>query len=193
MCIRDSNAGISGKHTLDDWASGAAYSKALSVMEVNVLSVVNVTGSFIPLLLKESSGCPWPRIVNIGSLAGLAAKRGSAIYSGSKAAIERISDDLRRMLKPRSVWVSLVEPGFVASGMCNRPECLSSTAASTTTPVIVDALTSTHPRPRYPVAGAYGFPGWLIVSIHSLLPDQIVDGIYAVIEPQPAASGAKEL
>ena len=66
-----------------------------------------------------------------------------------QAAIECISDDLRRMLKPKGVWVSEIEPGFVVSGMCTGPQCQSSTAATTTTPAIMHALTDGHPLTRY--------------------------------------------
>jgi len=177
------NAGVSGKFSLDDWASGATYRDAQRIFEVNVLSVVNVTGSLMPLLLRAGAGCPWPRIVNIGSLAAIATPRAGSIYSSSKASIECISDDLRRMLKPKGVWVSVIEPGFVASGMCTGPQCQSSTAATTTTPAIMHALTDGHPLTRYPVAGAYGIPAWFIVGLSNWLPDHLADAMFLVIEP----------
>jgi len=47
--------------------------------------------------------------------------------------------------------------------------------ATTTTPAIVDAITSPTPQTRYPVASADGLPAWFIVLAHRLLPDRIMD------------------
>eukprot|EP00658_Telonema_sp_P-2_P001903 TRINITY_DN10704_c0_g1_i11.p1 TRINITY_DN10704_c0_g1~~TRINITY_DN10704_c0_g1_i11.p1 ORF type:complete len:345 (+),score=57.21 TRINITY_DN10704_c0_g1_i11:100-1134(+) len=177
------NAGVSGRSTLQDWIDGGAHATTTRMLEVNTVGLVNVTGTMLPLLLEEAQSCAWPRIINIGSLAAYAVEPGSAAYAASKAAVERISDDLRRMLFGKRVWVSVVEPGFVASGMCNRIECQSTHANSTTTPAILHALTSTHPRARYPVAGGHGIPAWFVITLHSILPDHVVDSLYPLFTP----------
>ena len=143
----------------------------------------------------------------VGSLAAYAAKPDSAVYSASKAALEMLTDALRRMLKPLKIWVSIIEPGYVASGMCDRPECHATSPGSTTTPVIIDALISSHPRVRcatcsllvallrlrafrYPVAGANGLPAWLIVALHSVLPGHLVDHLYDALGVSPSHDAA---
>ena len=75
------------------------------VYEVNVFGLTQVTQAFLPLL-RASQG----RIVNVGSVAGLIAADSSTTYSGTKFAVEAISDSLRRELAPFGVSVSVVEP-----------------------------------------------------------------------------------
>jgi len=98
------NAGISTRGPLE----AVPLKDVRSVYEVNVFGVHMVTQAFLPLL-RASQG----RIVNIGSVAGLIASPGSSIYSGTKFALEGISDALRRELLPFNISVSIVEPAFV--------------------------------------------------------------------------------
>jgi short-subunit dehydrogenase len=84
-------------------------------MEVNVIGLLTVTKSFIPLL-KLSKG----RIINIGSTSGFLAFPGSSAYSGSKFAVRAITDSLRNELKFFDIYVSLVSPGAVKSEIWNK-------------------------------------------------------------------------
>ena len=47
--------------------------------------------------------------------------------------------------------------------------------ATTTTPAILDALTSARPKTRYAVASAGPFPSWFVVWLKSMMPDRIMD------------------
>lgn len=89
--------------------------------------------------------------------------------------MERGTDSMRRLFKPARVWATVVEPGFVASEMCNRAECQHNRAADTTTPAIIHAVTSPMPKSRYPVASAGSFRAQTIVMMASLLPDALLD------------------
>lgn len=82
--------------------------------EVNVFGLFDVTRGFLPLLRETGAGA---RIVNVGSMAGLFAAPGSASYSGSKFAVEGITDSLRHELKDLGISVSLLQPGYVKSQM----------------------------------------------------------------------------
>ena len=78
------------------------------VYSVNTFGLLRMSKAFIPLL-RESKG----RIVNIGSIAGRIATKGSSTYNGTKYALEGITDSLRRELYHHEISVSLIEPAYV--------------------------------------------------------------------------------
>ncbi len=83
--------------------------------EVNVIGALAVTQALLPLL-RLARG----RIVNISSIAGLAATPFLGAYCGSKFALEAMSDALRLELAPWGIAVSLVEPGAIQSQIWRR-------------------------------------------------------------------------
>ncbi len=83
--------------------------------EVNVIGQVAVTQAFLPLL-RQGRG----RIVNIGSIAGLAATPFIGPYSASKFALEALTDVMRLELRAWGIHVSIVEPGAVASRIWDK-------------------------------------------------------------------------
>eukprot|EP00038_Savillea_parva_P011599 m.198674 g.198674 ORF g.198674 m.198674 type:complete len:324 (+) comp20511_c0_seq1:132-1103(+) len=85
--------------------------------EVNVFGLFDVTRAVIPLLRETGPGA---RIVNVGSLAGILAAPGSASYSGSKFAVEGITDALRLEMSELQISVSLLQPGYVKTGMASK-------------------------------------------------------------------------
>lgn len=82
--------------------------------EVNVFGVLDTTRAFLPQLRKTGDGA---RIVNTGSMAGVAAAPGSASYSASKFAVEGLTDALRMEVAPFGISVSLLQPGYIRSKM----------------------------------------------------------------------------
>ena len=91
------NAGIQQISPLESTADSAIR----GVFDVNVFGLVQVTQKFLPLLTEgvndkagETSSSP-PRIVNIGSVAGLATPVLFGSYSSSKYAVESINDAMR--------------------------------------------------------------------------------------------------
>lgn len=83
--------------------------------EVNVIGTLAVTQALLPSL-RSARG----RIVNISSIAGLAATPFLGAYCGSKFALEAMSDALRLELAPWGIQVSLVEPGAIQSQIWQR-------------------------------------------------------------------------
>ena len=79
-------------------------------MEINVYGALAVTQAFLPLL-RLASG----RIVNMSSIAGLAASPFLGPYAASKYALEALSDALRLEVRPWGIAVVLVEPGMIAT------------------------------------------------------------------------------
>ncbi len=83
--------------------------------EVNVIGVLAVTQALLPSL-RLARG----RIINISSIAGLAATPFLGAYCGSKFALEAMSDALRLELAPWGMTVSLIEPGAIQSQIWQR-------------------------------------------------------------------------
>jgi NAD(P)-dependent dehydrogenase (short-subunit alcohol dehydrogenase family) len=83
--------------------------------EVNVIGLVAVTQAFLPLL-RQGRG----RIVTVGSIAGRSALPGSGAYDASKYAIEAVTDALRMELRESGVFVSLIEPGAIATPLWEK-------------------------------------------------------------------------
>ena len=79
-----------------------------------------------PLLLKAAEGDPRrvADLVNISSVAGRIARKGSGVYNATKFGVGAFSESLRQEVTGRQVRVSLVEPGAVATELQshNRPE-----------------------------------------------------------------------
>jgi NAD(P)-dependent dehydrogenase (short-subunit alcohol dehydrogenase family) len=80
--------------------------EARRIFEVNVLGVLATTRAFLPSI-RAARG----RIVNVSSLSGLLAVPFLGPYNASKAAIESLSDALRRELLPFGVEVIVIQPG----------------------------------------------------------------------------------
>ena len=83
--------------------------------EVNVIGALAVTQAVLPLLRRARG-----RIVNISSIAGLAATPFLGAYCGSKFALEAMSDALRLELAPWGIALTLVEPGAIQSQIWER-------------------------------------------------------------------------
>jgi NADP-dependent 3-hydroxy acid dehydrogenase YdfG len=80
------------------------------MFDVNVFGLLNVTKAAIPLLREAGQG----DIVNVSSMAGRRVPDAmGGIYAASKAAVNAISETLRRELHGSGIRVSVVSPGKV--------------------------------------------------------------------------------
>ncbi|NXP58900.1 RDH7 dehydrogenase, partial [Chloropsis cyanopogon] len=102
------NAGIAIPTGPNEWLSRADFAK---VLDVNLLGVVEVTLSLLPLVRRARG-----RVVNVASVMGRLSCFGGG-YCISKFGVEAFSDSLRRELRPFGVRVSIVEPGGFQTGM----------------------------------------------------------------------------
>lgn len=88
-----------------------------SVLDRNLMTCILVCREVAPEMMERRSG----RIVNIGSIAGLAGQEQSAIYATAKAAIHEYTRCLAQLLRPYNVAANAIAPGetvtprFVAS------------------------------------------------------------------------------
>lgn len=152
------NAGIMviGRH-LD-----APLDAQLRQLDINLRGVILGCHEVAPRMSRAGGG----QIVNIASLAGRIPTPGSAIYSGTKAAVIAYSEALDAELSPAGVRVSAVLPSFTSTGL------IDGTTAPTLSPPIspeqVAAAVVRLFRRRRPVAVvprrlAYGSTQWAVM------------------------------
>ena len=103
------NAGIS---LLNELSDRAALERLLAV---NLFGTYDVTQAFLPVLARPQSA-----VVNVLSLAALAAVPFDPLYSISKAAAFSLSQSLRALLAGRGVSVHIVLPGPIDTDMAQE-------------------------------------------------------------------------
>jgi NAD(P)-dependent dehydrogenase (short-subunit alcohol dehydrogenase family) len=81
-------------------------------MELNFHGAVNMIRAALPHFLERRGG----RILNMSSVGGRFATPFTSAYSASKFALEGYTEALRLELLPFGVFVSNLEPGFLATG-----------------------------------------------------------------------------
>jgi short-subunit dehydrogenase len=101
------NAGISGGGEL----AGLEYDQIRRVVEVNLLGVMYGTRAFLPSMLARGHG----HVVNVASLAGRFATPGASVYTATKHAVVAFSESVNYETESRTVHVTAVNPGFVAT------------------------------------------------------------------------------
>lgn len=167
--------------------------------DVHVFGLLDTIQVFLPLLgavLPQTR--PPGRIINISSVGGKITTPFLGAYTGSKHALESMSDALRRELNIFGVWVSVVEPGTIRTAIWDKAEQQDNASAYAGTPygpiltnvaqdyitrgrkgmppevvalAIRHALESPRPKTRYALPDHYLFT-WLLPR---LLPDQWLD------------------
>lgn len=81
------------------------------MMEVNVMGVLYCIKAALPSFIEQKSGY----IVNISSVSGRRVTSTGAVYSGTKFALNAITDGLRQELTDHGVRIVSIEPGLVAT------------------------------------------------------------------------------
>ncbi len=89
--------------------------------EVNVIGLVKVTQAFLPLLGAKKDYPHLPgKILNISSVAGKIGMPFMGPYSGSKHALEGISESMRRELMLYGIDVIVIGPGAIKTPIWNK-------------------------------------------------------------------------
>jgi short-subunit dehydrogenase len=99
------NAGVPGGGPFAE----VALERIDSIVRTNLLGVLSVTRAFLPAMLEAGGG----HVVNVGSIAGLVALPGAAVYSATKHAVVAFSEALDGEVRDRGVRVTAVNPGLV--------------------------------------------------------------------------------
>ena len=122
------------------------------MFDVNVLGLLYTTDAAIKVMKEQGSG----HIVNISSVAGRRSNPMTGVYSGTKYAVNAVSEALRGELVEDGIRVTIVEPGAVATEL---PQHISDEEA------------------QEQVSG--------ITSIETLQAEDIANAVaYAVVQPQ---------
>lgn len=83
------------------------------IVDVNLMGVVHGCCAAYPWMVKQGSG----HIVNTASLAGLIGAPALTPYATTKAGVIALSTNLRDEAAPHGVKVSVLCPGFIATGI----------------------------------------------------------------------------
>jgi NADP-dependent 3-hydroxy acid dehydrogenase YdfG len=81
------------------------------MLHTNVLGLMYMTHAAIEGMVEQGSG----DVVNVSSVAGRVARKGSGVYNASKWAVNAFSESLRQEVTGRGVRIGLVEPGAVTT------------------------------------------------------------------------------
>lgn len=106
------NAGVS----IPGHATKFKVDEAEQIMRVNFLGMLYLFDAVIPAMVERRTG----RFAGVASVAGLRGLPTSGPYSASKAAMQAFLEAARIELKPYSVGVTIVNPGFVATPMTDK-------------------------------------------------------------------------
>jgi len=107
--------------------------KIHKLMKVNVIGLMLVTKTFIPML-RESMG----RIINIGSTSGYLAAPGASVYSASKFAVRAFTDALRLELHHFGIKVILLSPGAIESAIWEKGKTFREALRNVVSPDIAE-------------------------------------------------------
>jgi len=94
----------------------ASLDEIRAQFEANVFGAVAVMQAVLPFMRSRRAG----RIVNITSVSGLVGWPSLGIYSGSKFALEGISETLALEVAPLGIKVIMIEPGGLRTDFATR-------------------------------------------------------------------------
>ena len=101
---------------------GAPVDEWDPMVDLNVKGLLYVADAALPHLLKAAEDEPRQvaDLVNISSVAGRSANKGSGVYNATKHAVGAFSESLRQEVTHRHVRVSLMEPGAVHTELASQ-------------------------------------------------------------------------
>ena len=103
------NAGIGSVGLFTD----ISYQEMYKVINTDLLGVMSVTKSVLPLMIRKKNGC----IINISSIWGVYGGSCEVVYSAAKAGIIGFTKALSKETGCSGVRVNCIAPGFIESEM----------------------------------------------------------------------------
>jgi len=111
------------------------------VLNVNLWGTIYGTKAFLPIMLKQRSGC----IVNVSSVFGLVATPCSVAYTMSKFAVRGLTETLWDELQGTGVRAVLVHPGGIATNIAANTPMAANSGAVEQTMALANARQMTTP------------------------------------------------
>jgi 3-oxoacyl-[acyl-carrier protein] reductase len=98
------------------------------VMDLNLRAVFLCTKAVLRQMMKQR----WGRIINIGSVSGLAGNAGQANYAAAKSGLIGFTRAVAREMGSRNVTSNLVAPGLVITELTKdiRPEIVAASSSA---------------------------------------------------------------
>jgi NAD(P)-dependent dehydrogenase (short-subunit alcohol dehydrogenase family) len=106
------NAGVSVFGALEDLPLGDFR----TMMETNYFGPIRCIKAVLPTMRERRTGC----IINVTSISGRVAVGGHAAYTGSKFALEAVSEVLAQELRAFGIRVAAVEPGVIKTPIFDK-------------------------------------------------------------------------
>jgi len=134
------------------------------LLRLNLMTPTRLAIAVLPAMIERGEGT----IVNIASVAAMAALPGQIYYSASKAGLAAVSEALRGELRGSGVQVVTVYPGPVVTALATAALDSYDTDQVRRLPIgrvdvlaekVVEAVRKKRPRVIYP--RGYGVTGWL--------------------------------
>jgi NAD(P)-dependent dehydrogenase (short-subunit alcohol dehydrogenase family) len=168
------NAGVGGWSEVREWDREGWR----RVFDVNVFGAAALSSAVLPLLTTGDTAAKG-RVVHIGSISGVVLAAVECPYAASKYALEALADAMRLELglRPHSVAVSLVQPGWVATPLCPPSACPGAAGTGAVEAAVLHALSSPRPLARYVVTSVDGIPTSLLLWLAWALPDYWQDAV----------------
>ncbi|KAK8855214.1 hypothetical protein PGQ11_011126 [Apiospora arundinis] len=116
----------------------ADLNEARRLFDVNVWGVLAVTQAFAPLLVASASAGRRPRVVNIGSVAGIVPVPWQGIYNASKSALASINNAMRLEFRPLGIEVVHIVTGGIATHFFDNAAATQLPADSIYAPIAAD-------------------------------------------------------
>lgn len=130
-------------------AERATPEKIAELVSINIESPFKVAHEAVAHFKKQGSG----HLINVSSIVGLKPRIYSGIYSGTKQALEALSESLRQELARTQVQISCIEPGMTLTELHRGFKEHPMKAMQVTTPLtpqdIADAIVFTMTRPAH--------------------------------------------
>lgn len=106
------NAGINEVHEVEE----ITEEEMLLMTEINLLSPIRLIRGIVPNMKKQRYG----RIVNIGSIWGVAGKPGRTVYAATKHGIHGVTQTLAVELAPYNILINTVCPGYTLTALTRK-------------------------------------------------------------------------
>ncbi|MGF1591517.1 MAG: SDR family NAD(P)-dependent oxidoreductase [Pleurocapsa sp.] len=154
--------------------SDRPLSKQMTMVQLNITTVVELTGLFLPLMQHRSSGA----IINLSSIAGFQPIPYMSVYAATKAFVLNFSEALWAENKDRGVRILAVCPGpteskfYESADFPDSATGLNGMTMASAEKVVQEALQALDKGQSTVVAG--GFANQLIVNLPRLVPRDLL-------------------